>query len=198
MAIQYLPLDWSSYHAKSLKLAATLLAHEPTVNEIVAISRGGLSFGHILSDFLRIPIWTISIQSYTDIQNQGEIKITGRLQTTLEGKHILLVDDVSDSGKTLVRAMEYVKEASPKKITTMTMFYKPHSVFRPDYFSEQTTKWILFPTEITESILHFINKLEKEGKTKKEIQDFLENLHYTADQIAFVRRHHVKKNKKGA
>lgn len=195
MAIQYLFVDWASYQTSSLNLAATLLTHHPTVNEIVAISRGGLAFGHILSDFLRVPIWTIAIQSYTDIQQQGEIKITAKLQTSIEGKHILLVDDVADSGKTLIRAVEYLKEAKPSKITTMTMFYKPHSIFRPDYFAKQTNKWIIFPYEITESILYITKKMETEGKPKAEIQLFLNKLGFTDRQIAFTRKYHYKPKK---
>jgi len=191
MAIQYLPLDWTTYHDYSLKLAATLLTHHPHIDEIVAISRGGLTFGHILSDLLRVPIWTITIQSYSDIQTQGEIKITGKLQNSIEQKNILLVDDVADSGKTLVRAIDYLHEAKAQKIITMTMFYKPHSLIRPDYFAKQTTKWILFPYEPTEMILLITQMMEKENKTKVEIQTQLESLHFTDRQIAFARKYHI-------
>jgi hypoxanthine phosphoribosyltransferase len=195
MAIKYLPLTWENYHIYTQHLAATLLTHDPSINEIVAISRGGLTFGHLLSDLLRIPIWTIAIQSYTDIQTQGEIKINGKLQTSIEEKHILLVDDVSDSGKTLERAVEYLQEGNPKKITTMTMFYKPHSVYRPDYFAKQTTRWILFPYEPTEMILLISKQLIKEKKTKKEIQQFLNSIGYTDTQIAFTRKYHLGREK---
>jgi uncharacterized protein len=192
MAIQYLPITWDVYHSYALKLAAALLSGNHKVDEIVAISRGGLTFGHVLSDFLRIPIWTITIQSYTDIQTQGEIKITGKLQNSIENKHILLVDDVADSGKTLVRAVEYLHEAGAKKATTMTMFFKPHSVFRPDFFAKETKKWILFPYEPTEMIILITQNLQKQKKSKAEIQTFLNNLGYTTQQIAFTRRHHAK------
>jgi len=191
MAIHYLPLDWTSYHSLALKLAATLLTHDSSVDEIVAISRGGLTFGHILSDLLRIPIWTIAIQSYTDIQKQGEIKINGKLQTSIEGKHILLVDDVSDTGKTFERAIEYIHTGLPKKVTTMSVFYKPHSIYRPDYFARQTSKWIIFPYEITENILNITRMMKKEGKSKQEIQQFLEKLNVSPKQIAFSWRHHA-------
>ena len=197
MAIQYLPLDWKTYHSYALDLAATLLSHDPSVTEIVAISRGGLAFGHVLSDLLRIPIWTISIQSYTDIQTQGEILITGKLQTSIEGKHILLVDDVSDSGQTLKRAVEYLNEFQPQKITTMTMYFKPHSIYRPDYFAKQTSKWILFPYEVTEMILLISKRMIQEGKKKAEIQQFLEKLNFSPKFIKFAWKYHLQKIIKG-
>ena len=97
----------------------------------------------------------------------------------------------TDSGKTLKRAIEYLKHFGPTSITTVTMFHKPHSSYRPDYFARQTTKWILFPYEPTEMMLLISKKLIDEGKSKIYIQNFLEKLNFTDDQITFVRRHHL-------
>lgn len=191
MAVQYLPVRWNEYHILAQKLAASILAQKESIDEIIAISRGGLTLGHLLTDFLRIPIATISIQSYIDIQTRGEIKILAKLPTSIRGKRILLVDDVADSGKTLVRALRYLKHCRAKEITTVTMFYKPHSAFRPDYFARQTKKWILFPYEPTEMILAITMQMEKEGKSKAQIQRFLERLQYKDAQIGFVRKYHL-------
>lgn len=189
MDIQYLPLTWDTYHDLARKLAASVLSHTKDVNQIVAISRGGLTLGHLLSDFLRIPVATFTIQSYTDIQTQGELVVSEPLKTRIRGKHVLLVDDVADSGKTLVRATKYLKRFKPASIRVVTMFYKPHSVFRPDFFAESTTKWILFPYEPTEMIFQITTSLSKKGQSKSEIQTLLTGLGYTADQIRFVRKY---------
>lgn len=161
-------------------------------DEIVAIARGGLTLGHLFSDYLRIPISSITIQSYTDIQEQGLVKITAGLSKIIKDKKILLVDDIADTGRTLIRATSYLKEFDPSSITTATMFYKPHCTIVPDYFAQQTDKWILLPFEVTEWIYTFTTKMEKEGKSKREIQQFLNGLGYTEDQIKFVRKHHLK------
>ncbi len=189
MSIQYLPVSWETYQELTRKISASILSHSPHVNQIVAIARGGLTFGHLCSDFLRIPIATITIQSYSDIQKKGIIKITEPLKMDIRGKHVLLVDDVADSGKTLKRATTYIKSFKPKSVTVATMFYKPRSVFRPDYFAEQTTKWILFPYEPTEMILLITKSMEKDGKTKSEIQTFLNTLGYTTVYIRHVRKY---------
>lgn len=192
MAIHYLPVSWKTYHETARKLAATVLNHTEPIDQIVAISRGGLTLGHLLTDFLRIPISIITIQSYTDIQASGEAVLTAKLQNSIKHKHILLVDDVSDSGKTMKRATKYLTRAGAKKITTVTMFYKPRSICRPDYFAKQTTKWILFPYEPTEMILLITKQMVSDGKSKADIQQFLKKLAYTDDQITFVRRHYLK------
>lgn len=190
-AIKYLPVSWNTYHTLAQKLAAAILTSNPQPEQIVAISRGGLTLGHLLSDLLRIPISTITIQSYTDIQKQGELTIAERLKKPIRGKRILLADDVADSGKTLKRAVSYLRRLGPASIATVTMFYKPRSVFRPDYFARQTTKWILFPYEPTEMILLITQAMEREGKSKAEIQTFLEAICFTREQIAFVRKYHL-------
>ncbi|MFZ5845357.1 MAG: phosphoribosyltransferase [Patescibacteria group bacterium] len=192
MLTQYLPITWGQYHALTRKLAISLLSQPQPSHQIVAISRGGLTLGHLLSDFLRIPVSTITIQSYTDIQTQGEIVITARLQSPIRGKRVLLVDDVADSGRTLKRATSYLKKLAPADITAVTMFYKPHSVFRPDIFAKQTKKWILFPYEPTEMIYLITKKMTEAGKTKAQIQRFLERLGYNDNFIAFVRKYHLK------
>jgi uncharacterized protein len=191
MNIKYLYVSWPDYHLRAQKLAAAILAHSPKFDEIVAVSRGGLTFGHMLSDLLQIPVYSFSIQSYTDLQTQGEMKITQELGRPIAGKKILLADDVADSGKTFIRAKEYLKTLKPADITTVAMFYKPFSVYRPDYCASQTDRWIIFPYETTETIKLITQKMTKERKTKAEIQDFLMSLGFREGQIAFVRKHHL-------
>ena len=192
MAIDYLPVSWNEYHSMARDLAERLLTDNVKVDEIVAISRGGLTLGHILTDLLKVPMSSFTIQSYTDIQKQGDVKITKPLTIPLDGKSVLLVDDVADRGTTLVRAMEYLNMFTPRKITSLTMYYKPHSVYKPDYFAQSTSAWILFPYEPTEMITSIMTNMKKENKTEVEIEKFLEHLHYTKEQIAFVKKFYVK------
>ncbi len=192
MDTQYLSVSWEQYHLLALKMAATMLGHEKkSFDEIVAIARGGLTLGHLFSDYLRIPISSITIQSYTDIKQQGKVEITAGLSKIIKNKKILLVDDIADTGKTLIRATEYLNDFKPTSITRVTMFYKPHCTVVPEYYAQITDKWILLPFEVTEWIYTFTQKMTKEGKSKREIQQFLTNLGYTEDQIKFVRKHHL-------
>jgi len=190
MAAQYLAVTWNEYHTLSQTLADNILRQKISLDEIVAIARGGLSLGLILTDFLRIPISTITIQSYTDIKKQGLVQITSKLGKTIRGKNILLVDDIADSGKTFLRAISYLKRHNAAKILTASLFYKPHSRYKPDFFAQQTSDWILLPHEVTEWITTFTKKMGTEGKTKAETQTFLLSLGYTDDQIAFVKKYY--------
>jgi hypoxanthine phosphoribosyltransferase len=192
MPSNYLPVSWSEYHTLARTLADKILSDGVRIDEIVAISRGGLTLGHLLTDLLRVPISTFTIQSYTDIQTQGEVKITKPLTVPLDGKNILLVDDVADRGKTLVRALEYLTLFSPKKIYSLTMYYKPHSVYKPDYFAKTTSDWILFPYEPTEMVQSIYNGMKKEQRPEEEIEKFITNLGYSKEEINFVKKHYIK------
>lgn len=191
MVAHYLPVSWREYTTLARKLAATVRSGSSSVDIIVAIARGGLTLGHLLSDHLRIPIATITVQSYTDIQTQGEVIVTEKLHSPIRGKHVLLVDDVSDSGKTFRRATAYLKRLRPKEISTLAMFFKPRSSFRPDYYARHTDRWILFPYENTEMTLLITKQLAAEGKSKAAIQRFLERLGFTHEDIAFARKYHL-------
>lgn len=181
MNVQYLPLFWNEYILLAQKLAAAILETKKPFDEIVAIARGGLTLGHLLSDHLRIPVCSITIQSYTDIQKQGELKITAGLGKHIKGLRILLVDDIADRGKSLKRATSYLRRFRPTSITSVTMFYKPHSIVRPDYFVKETSRWVIFPTEITETITLLRNKHSKEE---------LIGLGFTPEQIAFANKYY--------
>ncbi len=192
MAIEYLPVSWTEYHALAQQLAEKLLTAGKTVDEIVAISRGGLTLGHLLTDFLRVPISTFTVQSYTDLMRRGRVRITKPLSTPIYDKRILLVDDVSDSGKTLVRALKYLRTQQPKKVITMTMYYKPQSMYKPDFFAGTTPAWIIFPYEQTESIINIYKMLKKEHKSEAEIAETLKSLKFSPSLIAFTKKHYLQ------
>jgi len=192
MDTKYLKISWHQYQTITRKLAAAILSSNESYDEIVAISRGGLTLGHLLTDFLQIPISIISIQSYSDIKKQGKAQIIAKLPVSIRGKNILLVDDVSDSGKTFIRALTYLKTQKAASITTVSMLYKPWSKYKPDYFIKRTKSWIIFPYETTEMILLITKNLEKKGESKAAIQQLLKSLNYSNDEIAFVRKHHAQ------
>lgn len=65
-----------------------------------------------------------------------------------EIEQILIVDDIADTGKTLQNLMypiQYIK--SNLRIKTATIYYKPHSMIKPDFYLKETKDWIVFPWE---------------------------------------------------
>ncbi len=123
-----------------------------TPDVIIGITRGGFLPARILSDFFGIrQVTTIGVGFYTDInETMPEPKFTEKFCYNVKNKSILLVDDVSDTGKSLEFTFKYLKKMKIKEIKTATLHYKPQSIFEPDYFIRETSAWIVYPWESIE------------------------------------------------
>jgi hypothetical protein len=70
------------------------------------------------------------------------------LTTSVSKSGCLLVDDICDSGKTL---LGYTNSPllSPNIVHTATIYYKPEALIKPDYYADviESDIWILFPWE---------------------------------------------------
>lgn len=119
---------------------------------LIAISRGGLVPARILSDSLNVPLlYTIRISFYSSVGARKENpEVTQPLSVDISGKKVLVIDDISDSGKSLVLAKEYLSKLNPAEIKTATIHLKHESIFKPDYFCKTTETWIVYPWEIEE------------------------------------------------
>jgi len=132
-------------------LAQQLQELRPESCTIVSVARGGHALARILSDFLKLPIFSVSIQSYSDLQ-QHELHITQELNVDLKGRHVLLVDEIIDSGKTLVRALDYLDDFELKSVTSVSAHVKPEAIRKSDFYVDELTEWVVYPYEVRETI----------------------------------------------
>ena len=116
---------------------------------IIGISRGGLVPARILSDVMGInKVGIIGMVFYKKAGEPGERpQITQELAMDIKGKRVLLVDDIADTGKSLVAAKGYLSGKGPSEIKVATIHYKPKSELRPDYYVGETTAWVVYPWE---------------------------------------------------
>lgn len=150
--MKYFCPGWQKLHNQTHLLSQKIEKSKNKFDLIVAIARGGLTISHMLSDFLHLPITSFTVSSYKDLKQAKMSRITLKLGNKLHNKKILLVDDVSDTGKTFIRGIKYLKELGAEKITTASVYIKPWAKFFPDYYVESTDKWIVFPYDMKETI----------------------------------------------
>jgi hypoxanthine phosphoribosyltransferase len=157
-------VSWKEFHDMGYTLAKQLKELRPESCTIVSVARGGHALARVLSDFLKLPIFSVSIQSYSDLQ-QHELHITQELNVDLRNKHVLLVDEIIDSGKTLVRALEYLEDFQLKSVTSVSLHVKPEAILKSDFYVDELTEWVVYPYEVRETIeaLHPIWKAEGSG-----------------------------------
>jgi len=137
---------------------------------IVGVARGGLVPARILSDLLeKSNIVTVTVESReTDQENKKEPVLIHALPIPVAGKRVLIVDDVADTGQSLTMAREHVLLHKAQETKIATLYYKPWSMVKPDYYEKETERWIIFPWDAKENMRRIV---EKHGKnlTKKEI-----------------------------
>ena len=158
--IQYEIPTWNQIYDMLLSQAKKIQKTDYTPDIIVAIIRGGLIPARILTDLLEVPqLTTIQIEFYTGIAQTG--KKPTLVQTTeipMDGKKVLLVDDIADTGKSLHLAKTYLQTRGANEIRTATIYYKLQSIVKPNFFEKEALNWIIFPWESNETIKKIIQK----------------------------------------
>ena len=141
-------LTWETFGTACRELA-TLVADSSFRPEIlVAVARGGLLPGGGLSYALGIKLTdAINVEFYTDVEQTlpDPVLLAPHLDTdSIAGRHILVVDDVADSGRTLALVLDLLQEHGAEARSAV-LYRKPGSEVTPDYVWRQTDRWIVFP-----------------------------------------------------
>jgi hypoxanthine phosphoribosyltransferase len=158
---KFLVLTWEDIMSHVETLAKNI-KDTYTFDAIIGILRGGLFVANLLSDILAIDeVHPLGIRSYTDIEHRGEVKIYHWPSLpSMVNKKLLIVDDVSDQGKTLRAAVEkVVKPLGASDVKTAVLHVKPWTSFMPDYHVVTTSCWILYPWSRYESVRHLGKRL---------------------------------------
>ncbi len=169
--IQYEAPTWNQIYAMLLSQAQKIQTDGYKPDIIVGIARGGIVPARILSDLLEMEGYTtIQIEYYNSInQTKDEPSLKQCLNVQLTGKTTLLVDDVSDRGSSLQLAKKHLKQNGAKKIKIATLYAKPTSTIKPDYYEKQTSNWIVFPWDIKETVRKIIEKHRDKSAADKEV-----------------------------
>ena len=138
-------------------------SYKPTV--LVGIMRGAAPILDILSRILKLPTAYIVIQSYSGKgmeDKQGQLMFAREISSIAENKDfnkVLLVDDLSDTGLTLNKSIEWLKNYEPIKnymqeVKTACLWKKKTSTFEPDFCPVKLNSdpWIVQPTEHYEEL----------------------------------------------
>lgn len=118
------------------------------VDLVVGVARGGLLPAVIISHMLAIPMATIF---YSSKVGRGDNRDHLNILPEFKSKHLLIVDDLTDTGNTLKELTEaYTKREHT--VTTAVMYYKELKtpMFVPDIWAVKVSKnfgWIDFPFE---------------------------------------------------
>ena len=95
---------------------------------LVCVLKGGSFFMCELAKRITVPVSLdfMSVSSYgAGTVSSGVVRIIKDLDEPLEGKNVLIVEDIIDSGRTLAYLIEVLKQRGPKDIHLCTLLDKP-------------------------------------------------------------------------
>jgi hypoxanthine phosphoribosyltransferase len=173
---KYVAPSWDRIYEMLIDLALRIRRSGFIPDLIVGVSRGGWAPGRILSDLLEnTHTVNIKIEFYLGIgKTSRKPVVTQPLSDDVAGKNVLVVDDVSDTGESLKVALSHMKEKGASGVRTVTVYYKPHSTYKPDFYADSTPDWIIFPWERLEATKLLLDEAKSAGRDLNSVRAILQ------------------------
>src|SRR3954463_296027 len=123
-------IDEQQIQSRIRELAAQIESDSPNGQEIhlVCVLKGGFVF---MSDLVRamgprVTMDFIAVSSYAkSTKSSGEVRMLKDLDSGLEGRHVIIVEDIVDTGLTLTYLQDILRARSPKSLKTACFLSKP-------------------------------------------------------------------------
>ena len=152
-------VSWEEYNQTVEKLAIQIEEsdYKPTI--LVGIMRGAAPMIDVLSRIFKLKCAYLAVESYSGKgieDEQGDIVFSREMSSIAKnmGGRILLCDDLSDTGITLNKSIDWLKKYEPIKdkiedIKTAILWKKKSSTFEPDFCAMRLKDdpWIVQPFE---------------------------------------------------
>jgi uncharacterized protein len=170
---KYVAPGWDDVYRMLMDLAKEIKSSGYSPEVIVGVSRGGWPPARVMSDLLENPnLANMKVEFYKNIGvTARRPKITQPVTSEVVRKRVLVVDDVADSGHSLRVASKHLQDKGAGEIKVCTLYLKPKSIFKPDYYARTTSKWVIFPWERLEAINLIKKNLLSKGKTANVIRE---------------------------
>ena len=163
---------------------------EPDV--VVALARGGWFAGRSLCDFLGLDdLASLKMEHYVGTAEKAEGGAEVRYpmpEGSVEGKDVLIIDDIADTGGSIEHAHEYVLDRDPDGVRTATLQLLGTSEFEPDYVGERLDEWawIVYPWNFIEDMIDLVSgvmgRTDRKTVSTEVIRDLLAD-HHDLDRI---------------
>jgi hypothetical protein len=183
-------MGWEQFYELSKKTGEKMIQVNYVPDTIIGLARGGWCFSRVLCDLLGVKdLLSLKVEHWgVTATPDGEAKIRYPLNVDLSGKKVLVVDDISDTGKSLRVATEHVKNLKALEVKTATLLLLNGSEFTPDFYGEELPwRWVVFPWNYVEDMCNLIPKVSEGDKSSLEIKKKMMetySLELTEDEIS--------------
>lgn len=150
---EFLELDWELF-GELCRALAMRVAREYRPEVVVGVARAGVIPAAIIASLLRIDFHAISISRRMGLHGSDDAaeiserpQVFSQVPRHIEGKRVLLADEITTSGDTLRLGIATLRGAQPAQIRTATTFVRPRG-YRPDYHALETDATVIFPWDV--------------------------------------------------
>lgn len=93
----------------------------------IGILKGSVMFMTELAKNIKtnVALDFMDVSSYEGTESTGKVKINKDVRDSIEGKDVIIVEDIIDTGRTLTYVRDYLKQKNPNSIKIATMLSKP-------------------------------------------------------------------------
>jgi len=154
-------VDSNQFFSLSLDLAKKIFSSNFKCEVVLGVSRGGCIPGIIVHEYLnykgmKCDYSNVSIKSYNDDNTQSNntfIDMSDYTKQQLKNKQILIIDDVFDTGNTMMSLGNYLSNIGihSNNFKIGCVYYKPENnvtTIIPHYYEQKREEWIVFPHEL--------------------------------------------------
>ena len=122
-------IDEATVEARITEIAQQLSKeYEGKTIHIIGVLKGSVFFMCELAKRLTVPVTMdfMSVSSYgNDTKSSGVVKMIKDLDESIEGRDVVLIEDIMDSGRTLFYLINILKERKPASFKVVTLLDKP-------------------------------------------------------------------------
>jgi len=163
-------MSWELFEKLAMNVAKSIRQDGFQPDFMVGLARGGWVLSRVLCDFLGVK----DLVSLID----------------LTGKNVLVVDDITDTGESMLVAVEYVKSKNPASIKTAALRHIDGSKFTPDYYGDVISwRWVVFPWNFVEDMCNLVPKASEDTNSLDEIKKRMKerfNVDLSTEQIESI------------
>jgi hypoxanthine phosphoribosyltransferase len=182
-------MSWDLFNELAKKVAIKMRADNYKPDFMVGLARGGWVLSRVLCDYLGIKdLVSLKVEHWgVTATPDGKAKIKYPIDIDLSGRHVVVVDDITDTGESMKVAIEYIKTLNPKTVKTAALRNINGSSFTPDYYGDEITwRWVVFPWNFVEDMCNIVPKASVGTKSIEEVKKNLKERHgieLSLDQI---------------
>ena len=144
-------VSWEEFGSLAERLATSIARSGEEYELVIGILRGGGPLALMVADRVRAKADFINVKSYMGMGSRKEPRVLSTITEDISGRKTLVVDDLVDEGTTMEFVVSFLRDnCGPKLLRTSTLFIKPWSRFKPDYYLDTIEEWVVFPWELCE------------------------------------------------